>query len=144
MSGILEEFVSAAEGAASPYLIWAKLAGAAILVLGLVGAGWWLHGKFDGTAISKVQAQLAQCQSSAEQARANVNQAAAAGIQNSVNLASQADADVIAQLGKIDIQSQNILENVHAQPDGHSLGGNPSLAAYLDGLRAARAAKAGD
>lgn len=46
----------------------------------LIGAGWFLHGAFDGTKVAKVETRVAQTQLRCETARADANGAAAGGL----------------------------------------------------------------
>lgn len=123
----------------TPYLGWAKLAGAVLLAGAIAYGGWHARGVADAGPLEDAQIATQKCETARQKDRADANEASARAQDLSRQLASAADQLAEKALAPIKIQSAKILENVNAQPETNSLNRNPALAAYLGGLRGAQA-----
>lgn len=126
MSNLIDDAEKAIATAAAPNLIWIKLAGAAALALGLVAAGWWLHGKFDGTKVAQTETKVAVCQAARDGDNAVANGAAAQDLAATIAGARAADAETITKL------NARIAAYAAAQKEADHVPVNPNPAVSID------------
>lgn len=131
-----EAIAKVAGAAASPYLIYAKLAGAALLVIGIAAGGWWGRGVWDKADVaqahadtSTAQAATAQCVAIHEKARADGAEGALTALNNATAAAADAMDRLSAQAASRGKSLETLITEIKNAPSARSCGASaPELA----------------
>lgn len=125
------------EAASSPFLIYAKIAGFALVALAIAAGGWWARGVFDAPSIANLHTDVAtakgetqQCVAQHEKGRADGSDKVIAGLTAAAGDVTAAVADLNKKAGDRDAATNRFLKELANAPKTSICAGSPAELAY--------------
>lgn len=115
--------------AAAPYLVYAKLAGAVLLVIGIAAGGWWARGIWDKADVAQAHVETAQCRETHEKARADGAEQTVTALNDAAVNATAAMDEVAHKAAARDKSLNSLITEIRNAPSARACGASaPELA----------------